>query len=162
MYKAYAPLIAALACGYLGQTQPASQLQVEQVIAAVSPENLRDTIDRLAAFGTRHTLSDTTSDDRGIGAARRWLRDQLQNIADYSGREDITVQLMRHTQPPSRRVPDGIEIVNVVMTIPGVMFEATDRMYVVLGHYDSRNGDGMDAEGDAPGADDDGSGTAAV
>ncbi len=154
--------ISALTCCSHGQTQLASHAQIEQVITAVSPENLRDTIDRLAAFGTRHTLSDTTSDDRGIGAARRWLRDQLQEIADSSGRDDITVQLMRHTQPPSRRIPDETEIVNVVMIIPGVMPEATDRMYVVLGHYDSRNGDGMDAEGDAPGADDDGSGTAAV
>ena len=162
MCKALALLIAALACSCLGQTQPTSQMQVEQVIAAVSPEHLRDTIDRLAAFGTRHTLSDTTSDDRGIGAARRWLRDQLQEIADSSGRDDITVQLMRHTQPPSPRIPEETEIVNVVMIIPGVMPEAKDRMYVVLGHYDSRNGDGMDAEGDAPGADDDGSGTAAV
>ncbi|MEE8154851.1 MAG: M28 family metallopeptidase [Phycisphaerales bacterium] len=154
--------ISALACCSHGQIQPASHAQVEHVMTAVSPEHLRDMIDRLAAFGTRHTLSDTASDDRGIGAARRWLRDQLQKIADSSGRDDITVQLMRHTQPPSRRVPDGTEIVNVVMIIPGVMSEAKDRMYVVLGHYDSRNGEGMDAEGDAPGADDDGSGTAAV
>ena len=155
-------LLAGLCCGCLGQVRPPGEAQVEQVIAAVSPEHLRDTIDRLAAFGTRHTLSDTTSDVRGIGAARRWLRDQLQAIAESSGRNDITVQLMRHAQPPSRRVPDGAEIVNVVMIIPGVMSEATDRKYVVLGHYDSRNGDGMDSEGDAPGADDDGSGTAAV
>ncbi len=162
MCKAHALLTAALACCCLGQTQPASHAQVEQVVEAVSPENLRDVIDRLAAFGTRHTLSDTTSDDRGIGAARRWLRDEVQAIAESSGRDDITVQLMRHTQPPSRRIPEETEIVNVVMIIPGVMPEAKDRMYVVLGHYDSRNGDGMDAEGDAPGADDDGSGTAAV
>ena len=107
MCKAHALLIVALACCCLGQTQPASQMQVEQVIAAVSPDNLRDTIDRLAAFGTRHTLSDTTSDVRGIGAARRWLRDQLQAIAESSGRSDITVKLMRHTEPPSRRLPDG-------------------------------------------------------
>lgn len=155
-------LLAGLCCGCMGQVKPPGEAQVEQVIAAVSPEHLRGTIDRLAGFGTRHTLSDTTSDDRGIGAARRWLRDQLQEIADSSGRDDITVQLMRHTQPPSRRIPEETEIVNVVMIIPGMMSEAKDRMYVVLGHYDSRNGDGMDAEGDAPGADDDGSGTAAV
>ena len=63
MCKAHTLLIASLACFCLGQTQPASQMQVEQVVAAVSPEHLRATIDRLAAFGTRHTLSDTTSDD---------------------------------------------------------------------------------------------------
>ena len=67
------------------------------------------TIDRLDAFGTRHTFSDTTSDDRGIGAARRWLRDQMQAMADASGRDDITVELMRHTQAagPAKITPAG-------------------------------------------------------
>ncbi len=155
-------LVITLICCCLGQSKPAEQSSTDGVIQAVSPEHLRATIDRLVGFGTRHTLSDTKSDDRGIGAARRWLRDELQSIADSSGRTDITVELMRHKQLPSRRVPNEIEIVNVVMIIPGQMPEAKDRMYVVLGHYDSRNGDGMDAEGEAPGADDDGSGTAAV
>ena len=142
---------------------PEKALDVEEVIQAVSPAQLRKTINKLDAFGTRHTLSDTVSDERGIGAARRWLRDQFQVLADASGRSDINVELMRYTQPPQgRRITEEIEIVNVVMIIPGTMPESRGRMFVVLGHYDSRNGDGMDAEGDAPGANDDGSGTAAV
>ena len=149
-------------CCCMGQSKPARKTSVETVMQSVSPMHLRSDVDKLAGFGTRHTLSDTTSDDRGIGAARRWLRNELQLIADSSARTDITVELMRYKQLPSRRIPNEIEIVNVVMIIPGLMPEAKDRMFVVLGHYDSRNGDGMDAEGDAPGADDDGSGTAAV
>ena len=135
---------------------------VAKIIDAVSPAELRATIDRLVSFGTRHTLSDTESDDRGIGAARRWLRDELQKIADASGRDDIAVELMTHVQPPTQRVPDETEIVNVVIIIPGRMEEAKDKYFVVLGHYDSRAAGTNDAESDAPGANDDGSGTALV
>ena len=157
-------VVATFSTGGSGVTEvPEKALDVEEVIQAVSPAQLRKTINRLDAFGTRHTFSDTVSDERGIGAARRWLRDQFQVLADASGRSDITVELMRYIQPPQgRRITEAIEIVNVVMIIPGTMPESRGRMFVVLGHYDSRNGDGMDAEGDAPGANDDGSGTAAV
>lgn len=141
---------------------PERPAEVDALVGDVSEGSLRATIDTLVTFGTRHTMSDTASDERGIGAARRWLRGQLQSIADASGRGDITVELMRHAQPPSRRRPEGVEVVNVVMTIPGSMPEAAARRYVVLGHYDSRNASGGDSEGAAPGANDDGSGTALV
>ncbi|MCH7603859.1 MAG: hypothetical protein IIB54_13940, partial [Planctomycetes bacterium] len=88
---------------------PEKALDVEEVIQAVSPAQLRKTINRLDAFGTRHTFSDTVSDERGIGAARRWLRDQFQVLADASGRSDITVELMRYIQPPQgRRITEAI------------------------------------------------------
>lgn len=135
---------------------------VEEIIAAVSAEELRATIDVLESFGTRHTLSETESDERGIGAARRWLRDELQKIADDSGRSDIAVELMTHVQPPTQRVPQETEIVNVVMTIPGTSDAARNNYFVVLGHYDSRAAGTNDGEADAPGANDDGSGTALV
>lgn len=141
---------------------PPRAADVVEIMEAVSPAHLRATIDRLDAFGTRHTFSETESEVRGIGAARRWLRDELQKIADASGRSDITVELMRHSQPAGRRAPNEIEVVNPIMIIPGTMPEARERRFVVLGHYDSRAGDGSDAEIDAPGANDDGSGTAAV
>lgn len=144
------------------QNGPPRAADVVDVMEAVSPSQLRATIDRLDAFGTRHTFSETESEVRGIGAARRWLRDELQKIADASGRSDITVELMRHTQPPGWRNPNEVEVVNPVMIIPGTMPEARDRRFVVLGHYDSQAGDGRDSEIDAPGANDDGSGTAAV
>ena len=65
---------------------------VESIINAVSADNLEATIEKLVSFGTRHTLSETDSDERGIGAARRWLRDELQKIADDSGRDELIPQ----------------------------------------------------------------------
>lgn len=130
---------------------------VQRIMAAVSPDRIRATIDGLVAFGTRHTLSDVESDDRGIGAARRWILSQMNDAGGV-----IEARLDPHDFPPGRRLPDGARVVNVIAVIPGTMPQARDRLYLVLGHYDSRNGDGMDATGDAPGANDDGSGTAVV
>ncbi|MGI9015200.1 MAG: M28 family peptidase [Phycisphaerales bacterium] len=141
---------------------PARPTFSDEVAQAVEADRLMAIIERLEDFGTRHTLSDTTSATRGIGAARRWIRDELQAIADASGRDDIVVELMVHEQPARSRVPDPIEVVNVVMTIPGSLAESNDRVFVVLGHYDSRAAGTNDAESDAPGANDDGSGTALV
>lgn len=130
---------------------------VQEVLASVSPAHLRATIDGLVAFGTRHTLSDVESDDRGIGAARRWI---LAQMNDAGGA--VQARLDPHDIPAGRRLPDGARVVNVIAVIPGTMPQAKDRLYLVLGHYDSRNSDGMDGSGDAPGANDDGSGTAVV
>ncbi len=132
------------------------------VIGAVSPQRLRADIDRLAAFGTRHTLSDTVSDERGIGAARRWLRDEFRRTTETDGRTGAlaaTVSLDGYVQQPRSRVSVPTEIVNVVCTLPGAMPEARGRLYIAGAHYDSRATDPVDAESDAPGANDDGSGT---
>jgi hypothetical protein len=139
---------------------------VTELLAEVSEERLRTTVDRLAGFGTRHTLSDTASESRGIGAARRWIRGEMEAAAAASGRtgeEAMRVGFDAHTYgPDDRRIDREVEIVNVVAELPGAMPEARGRRYYVIGHYDSRNSDEMDREGDAPGADDDGSGTALV
>jgi hypothetical protein len=114
-------------------------------------------VQRLASFGTRHTSSDTDSDERGIGAARRWI---LSEFESYDGR--LQPRLERFEVPPGPRLPEGAEIANIVAVLPGTLPEAADRRYYVVGHYDSRNSDGADGEGDAPGANDDASGTAVV
>ena len=132
---------------------------LRRAVRAADAERIRADVERLVGFGTRHTLSDTASDTRGIGAARRWLRDEFTRISDEYHDGRLQVELVAHQVPPGRRVPDGAEVVNVVATLPG---EDPDRLVVVSGHYDSIDGDVMDAEGDAPGADDDASGTAAV
>ncbi len=137
---------------------------VDDVTAAVSPARIRADIDTLAAFGTRHTLSETESDTRGIGAARRWIKSEFDEIARTAGRmrgQEIGVEFDTHTvEPDGRRIIHQVDVVNVKMTIPGSMPEARERLYYVVGHYDSRNSEANDVEGDAPGANDDGSGTA--
>ncbi len=131
---------------------------VREAVAAVSAGRLRADLTRLVAFGTRHTRSDTTSDTRGIGAARRWLLEQLAAISSAHG-DRLQVERRAHVIPAGRRMPEPTELVNVVGTLPG---RDPDRVVIVSGHYDSRNGSDEDVAGDAPGANDDGSGTVAV
>ncbi|MFG0331526.1 MAG: M20/M25/M40 family metallo-hydrolase [Phycisphaerales bacterium] len=134
----------------------------------VSEENLHHIVSSLAAFGTRHTLSDTESDERGIGAARRWIFAEFERYAADSGRSDegpeaIQVYFDSYDYGPDRRRVDRpIEVVNVVMEVPGVMPEARTRRYYIIGHYDSRASSAMDIESHAPGANDDASGVAAT
>jgi hypothetical protein len=123
----------------------------------VSPERAKAGVERLAGFGTRHTLSDTTSPTRGIGAARVWLAEQLREAGPR-----LEVRLESFDVPAQPRLAGGAKVVNVVAVLPGTMKEAADRRYYVVGHYDSINADRMDPAGDAPGANDDASGTAVV
>ena len=136
----------------------------DRVMDAVDPANLRMYVDTLAGFGTRHTLSDTESDTRGIGAARRWVKAQFErNIEGHGKAGDATprVYFDAHTvQPDGRRIPREVEVVNVICEIPGSDPASRDRLYYVLGHLDSRASGALDAESDAPGANDDASGVA--
>lgn len=144
--------------------------EVTGMLKEISPERLIGTVERLAAFGTRHTLSDTESDTRGIGAARRWILAQFESYAEEAAEHataegvdlpPLEASLDRHVQPPDgRRIPQETEIVNVMAVLPGALPEARDRHYYVIGHYDSRASDVMDAEIEAPGANDDASGVA--
>ena len=138
--------------------------EVDRATEAVSPQRLRSDVDTLCAFETRHTLSDTQSDTRGIGAARRWLKREFESIAQASGRtgdEAMRVWFDTHrVEADGRRISRDVDVVNVVCEIPGSMPEARDRLYYVIAHYDTRNLDVMDADGLQPGADDDASGVA--
>jgi hypothetical protein len=116
---------------------------------------------KLAGFGTRHTLSDTSSDERGIGAARRWIKAQLDACAQQSNGR-LEVELDAFTAQPNKRIAQPTELVNVVATLPGEQAGSADRIYVVSGHYDSMPSNVLDSTSDAPGANDDASGTAAV
>lgn len=132
------------------------------MVRHISPARLKTDVYTLAGFHTRHTLSETESDTRGIGAARRWIKAEFKKIsADTGGR--LQVAFDRFQQPPTPpRLPAGAEIVNVVATLPGSQPESVNRIYVVSGHYDSRSLGIMDTATYAPGANDDGSGTVAV
>ncbi len=135
--------------------------QIDAIVAAVAQQRIEARIRKLASFHTRHTLSRTDSDTQGIGAARRWIHAELEQCAQAAGGK-MRVAFDAHIEPPGRRLPHAVEIVNVVATLPGTQREARQRIYVVSGHYDSRASDVMDAESFAPGANDDASGVAAV
>jgi len=129
------------------------------VLAQLSAERLRRDVETLAGFGTRHVLSDTISDARGVGAARRWLRRELDAAAAASGgRMQILEQAFERAL--GRRSDRTGRFVNLIALLRGT--DPTRGAWVAGGHYDSRNGSGLDGEGDAPGADDDASGTAVV
>ncbi|MEO8035401.1 MAG: M28 family metallopeptidase [Acidobacteriota bacterium] len=134
-------------------------IQLNEILGQLDGARMKATVDKLVTFGTRSTLSDTTSTTRGIGAARTWIYDELTRLAAASnGRMTVAYQSSMHSN--KRTADKPVEVVNVVATIRG----ATDpnRVYIASGHYDSRNSDTMDATGDAPGADDDASGTAVI
>jgi hypothetical protein len=136
----------------------AHQAQIDAIVRAISPQRIEARIAKLVSFGTRHTMSDTVSDTRGIGAARRWIKADLEQC----GAGKLQVRFDGHLHPVDRRIATPTEIVNVVATLPGAQAASKDRMYVVSGHYDSRRTVDGDFTGDAPGANDDASGTAAV
>ncbi len=152
-------LVLPLATQSLAAGQEARNPQIEAVVAAVSQERIEARVRKLVSFGTRHTLSRTDSGTQGIGAARRWIRSELERCARASGGR-MQVGFDAYTEPAGRRLPRPTEIVDVVATLPGSMPEARARTYVISGHYDSRATDVMDAVSAAPGADDDASGVA--
>jgi hypothetical protein len=134
------------------------------MLAEVSPANVKRLVDTLAAFGTRHTLSDAASTTRGIGAARAWIKSEMERTAAESGRtgaDAIEVSFDGHAvKADGKRVTRDVDVVNVVAVVPGAMPAARARRYYVMGHYDSRASDPNDATSDAPGANDDASGVA--
>jgi hypothetical protein len=131
------------------------------MLAQVSPDRIRNTDSILVSFGTRHTMSDTVSVSRGIGAARRFIHARLSEYSracngclrvEYDAAE---IEVARHPQRPK------VNVVNVLAWLPG---KDTSRVIVIGGHYDSCicNIDRWDFTSDAPGADDDGSGASAI
>lgn len=129
-----------------------------QIAKAVEQARLHATITRLVSFGTRHTLSDRTPATRGIGAAERWTAAEFEAISKDCG-GCLTVAVPKQTFT-GRRVPNPTEIGAILAIQKGTT--DPDRVIVISGHIDSRVTDVMDATSDAPGANDDGSGTAAV
>ena len=134
---------------------------VEAILADVSATRFEAHVRKLAGFGTRHTLSDPDNPTRGIGAARKWIKAEFESYARDSGGR-LKVEEDSFEQPKAPRVPKPTTLVNVVATLPGEREGSRDRWLVVSGHYDSIPRPLSDATIDAPGANDDASGTAAV
>jgi acetylornithine deacetylase/succinyl-diaminopimelate desuccinylase-like protein len=140
---------------------PVRNRAIANIVREIDARNIEATIRKLVSFGTRNTLSEQNNPARGIGAARDWLYAEfLKAAAASNGR--MTVEKQSYEQAKAQRVPQPTIITNVVATLKGSQPEATDRIYVVSGHYDSMCNSPTDAKCDAPGANDDASGTAAV
>jgi hypothetical protein len=140
---------------------PVRNRAISNIVREIDAGNIEATIRKLVSFGTRNTLSDQNDPKRGIGAARDWLYAEFLKAAEASNGR-MTVEKQSYEQAKAPRVPEPTIITNVVATLKGSQPEATDRIYVVSGHYDSMCNSPTDAKCDAPGANDDASGTAAV
>lgn len=142
-----------------GPTAQDPSRELRALLREIDHRRIEATVRRLAAFGTRHTLSAQDDPRRGIGAARDWILAEMRRHAGAAGGR-MRVELQSYVQEPGPRIPEPTRITNVVATLRGST--SPDRLYVVSGHYDSRASDVMDFTSDAPGADDDASGVAVV
>lgn len=131
------------------------------MISEIKSENLEITVKKLVSFGTRHTLSDSKNEKRGIMAAQKWVKSEFDKYASESGGR-LTSNIDFFTlKADGRRINTDMEVANVMATLKGT--DANDnRVLVISGHLDSRATDVMDSKIDAPGANDDGSGVAAM
>jgi hypothetical protein len=135
--------------------------QIAKMVSEISPDSLRSHITKLVSYGTRNTLSSVTDKKRGIGAARNWILSRFNAFAKVSGGR-LTAKLDTSAYAPDgKRVDVPVTLTNVVATLKGT--DPNDhRVFVISGHMDNMRTSVMDRTGDAPGANDDGSGTAAV
>lgn len=136
---------------------------IARMVSEINARNIEQSIRKLVSFGTRNSLSAQDNPARGIGAARDWLYSEFQKISATSGGR-MKVEKQTFEQAPGKypRIARPTILTNVVATLRGTQPASTDRLYVVSGHYDSMCTSPTNAECDAPGANDDASGTAAV
>lgn len=135
--------------------------EIEQMVKEISADSLKSYITKLVSFGTRSTLSTTTDSNRGIGAARNWVVQRFNEFAKNSN-ERMTAFVDTVTIPADKRRVDVSTNLGNAMAILKGTDPNDDRIYIISGHLDSRVTDVMNRTSDAPGANDDGSGTAAV
>jgi hypothetical protein len=134
---------------------------IESMVMEVSPDSLQNTIKTLVAFGTRNTLSTQNNANRGIGAAKNWVLHKFKEMAKQSAGRLTAFIDTTTLQADGRRVDRPILLGNVVATLKGTN-PADKRIFIISGHLDNMRSSPTDSIGDAPGANDDGSGTAAV
>ncbi len=141
------------------EVPPAVDTRIYELVDAVSAERIEADIRTLVGFGTRHTMSETESETRGIGAARRWIKAQYDEISTACG-DCLEVSFQRYLQAgdPNSRIPVDTEIVNVLAVIRGSVHP--NRYVIMSGDIDSRVSNGLDNESDSPGANDNASGMA--
>ncbi|MBB35326.1 MAG: peptidase M28 [Hirschia sp.] len=138
---------------------PAEFTLTHELVADVSADRIKSDIESLVGFGTRHTLSDTISDTRGIGAARRWIEAEFKTISEGC-KVPLEVVLVSDMISGEPRIPEPVQVVNVVAIQRGTL--DPDRMVMMAGDIDSRVSDVMNYTDDSPGANDNASGMAGV
>jgi len=149
-------LVAGLTC-LLTAAHAQAPTSIAGILSGISEKRIEANIRTLASFGTRNSLSDPDDEKRGVGAARRWIKAELERC---SAGTPLQVAFDEHLVESGTRVPRPTKFVNVVATLPGTQPESRGRTYVVSGHYDSMPSSPVDPGKDAPGANDDASGTA--
>ena len=156
-------LLAARAFPQAALTAGTADPQIAAALQQVSAERIQTNIEKLVSFQTRLTLSAqdpaSIAAGQGIGAAREWIKSEFERYSRDCG-GCLEVKTDSFTELPADRIPKPTEITNVYAVLKGTDPEASKRIVLVTGHYDSRNSDTFDATGAAPGANDDGSGTA--
>lgn len=169
-----AVLAAALICGPGTESAPAQEVSrdgaapvldarpgpgsvMAAIVDSVSSARIEADIRTLAGFGTRNTMSDTLSETRGIGAARRWIKAEFDRISQACG-SCLEVYYQTSIVTGARRMPDSTAVVNVIAVQRGAT--DPDRYVIMSGDIDSRASDGSDPLTDAPGANDNASGMA--
>jgi hypothetical protein len=137
--------------------------QIAAALQRISAQRIQSNIEKLVSFGTRLTLSAqdpaSIASGHGIGAAREWIKAEFERYSRDCG-GCLEVKTDSFTEKPADRIPQATEITNVYAVLKGTDAVNARRIVLVTGHYDSRNSDTLDVNGDAPGANDDGSGTA--
>ena len=147
-----------------GQSTPnmPADPKIAAALQQVSAERVQADIEKLVSFGTRLTLSaqdpPSISSGHGIGAAREWIKSQFEQYSKDCG-GCLEVKTDSFTEQPMDRIPNPTEITNVYAVLKGTDPAQAKRIVLVTGHYDSRNSDTFDVSGNAPGANDDASGT---
>ena len=137
--------------------------QIAVALRQISAQRIQANIEKLVSFETRSTISAqdpaSIAAGRGIGAAREWIKSEFERYAKDCG-GCLEVKTDSFTEQPAERIPKATELANVYAVLKGTDAANAKRIVLVTGHYDSRNTDILDINGDAPGANDDGSGTA--
>jgi hypothetical protein len=165
-----ASLVLAAGLGAQSQSGPGSAPdtvvadgRISAALKEVSAERIRANIEKLVSFGTRSTISAqdpaAVAAGRGIGAAREWIKSEFERYSKDCG-GCLEVKTDTFTEPAADRIPQPTDITNVYAVLKGTDEENAKRIVLVTGHYDSRNSDTLNVKDDAPGANDDGSGTA--
>jgi hypothetical protein len=159
----YPLIVLALFSSIQGMSQAISvpQNEIKKMIDEISAQNLKQLVEKMVSFETRHSLSATNEQNKGIGAAREWVKSEFEKYALVSGGR-MRVEMDRFVvKADGNRIPEDVEMANVMAILQGTD-SADDRIIIVGAHLDSRATDVMDAKIKAPGANDNASGVAAV